>query len=157
MLLPTFSLALVYWSRTYSTEMIYGCIVGVFRGTALLTQSLIQIMYFWYRWCFPWHCFTDPEPNQYDVWWYYWRFPWCKTSVQWYVLLSQPSASTTWCMMGIANFLDTNPPPPQMLLMAWVDISIYSGKRTEWSAIRSVIIRSDYKIAVVRFVNHEYD
>ena len=77
-------------------HMIYNGITGSFRGIALLTQSLIQMMcIILYCWRFPWHSFTDPEPNQYDVWWYYWRFPWCKTSVQWYVLLSQPSASTT--------------------------------------------------------------
>ena len=38
---------------------------------------------------------------------------------------------------------------------------IYSGKRTEWSPIRSVIIpmitKSDDRETGVRFVNHEYD
>ena len=35
---------------------------------------------------------------------------------------------------------------------------IYNGNRTEWSLIRSVIIRVINKIgAGVRFVNHEYD
>ena len=38
---------------------------------------------------------------------------------------------------------------------------INSGKRTEWSPIRSVIIRvitkSDDRKAEVRFVNHDYD
>ena len=40
-------------------------------------------------------------------------------------------------------------------------IFIYTGKRTEWSPIWSVIIRvitkSDDREAGVRFVNHEYD
>ena len=39
--------------------------------------------------------------------------------------------------------------------------SINTGKRTEWSPIRSVIIRvitkSDDREAGVRFVNHSYD
>ena len=38
---------------------------------------------------------------------------------------------------------------------------IYNGNRTEWSPIRSVIIRvitkSDDRAAGARFVNHEYD
>ena len=40
-------------------------------------------------------------------------------------------------------------------------LEISNGNRTEWSPIRSVIIRvitkSDDRAAGVRFVNHEYD
>ena len=43
----------------------------------------------------------------------------------------------------------------------FVDTEISNGNRTEWSPIRSVIIRvmtkSDDREAGVRFVNHEYD
>ena len=39
--------------------------------------------------------------------------------------------------------------------------TICNGNRTEWSRIRSVILRvitkSDDRVAGVRFVNHEYD
>ena len=40
---------------------------------------------------------------------------------------------------------------------AQVSHSINTGERTEWSLIRSVIIRVIYKIMVLQFVNHEYD
>ena len=46
-------------------------------------------------------------------------------------------------------------------MITQTSVLISNGNRTEWSPIRSVIIRvitkSDDRAAAVRFVNHEYD
>ena len=51
--------------------------------------------------------------------------------------------------------------PFQVMWWAKLILFIHTGKRTEWSPIRSVIIRvvtkSDDSEAGLRFVNHEYD
>ena len=62
------------------------------------------------------------------------------------------------CFYFLGKKLEGHEPPrPLPLLRHWIS----NDNRTEWSPIRSVLIRvitkSDDRAAGVRFVNHEYD